>query len=498
MTLTRRYIERKPHTACYYNPNNGRVYSDVSKLHDLGERASLTDALLTVDTRALYIMPSPRGLYVHPESIYPARADYEACRVEIVRWYDGDNAGILSIGGQQIDVLPLSRFFEAPVGTQLSDCVLTMKQLHKLLNQRFQPSSVHKGTHAAFPVEISLTAARTGMDLLRRKLPNDTSYEPLPKDIESVLMTQFGQSRNEIINAGQHSTLQEAYCYDGRWMYAACIRNSPVGTPILDHGWEYLPYVPGFYEVEATVPYGWCHVGLLPVRDLSRSKRSIYPNQPGETFVSWAGYTQVQLALQHDWPLKIQRRMLWPDSCKKGFVGKDPLRAWGEALIELREHTVQEIREPIRSMLRDALRHLLIDPIGKLHSSVRHLDVYADTESEIYALGSVPDNVSGDLYHAQVTAPLTKYQLEEFQPHWSQDVWSKVQALTTRAALQIPYEELVLIRTDGIWASEPQPHFADTGRVGCFRQKVLGGKGPYTYPHNEKSVLAFMARAKGE
>src|SRR5579859_5851531 len=169
MTLTRRYIERDSQAKAYFNPNNGTLYSDVSKVHKLGGKATLKEALEACDTSVLYILPTPKGRYKDARSTYPTKPDIQVIDgVTVSAWY-GDNAGILQLEDKQVDILPISRWFDVPVGTYLSDVVLAMGKLKELLSEHFQPAIVHRGTHGVFPVEIASTPARTGVDLLKRK-----------------------------------------------------------------------------------------------------------------------------------------------------------------------------------------------------------------------------------------------------------------------------------------------------------------------------------------
>jgi hypothetical protein len=498
MALTRRYIERTEQSKSYFNPNNGTLYSEVSKVHKLGEAATLKDAIEACDTSVLYILPTPKGKYAHPQSTYPTKPDIKSIDgVNVNAWY-GDNAGIVQLGDKQIDILPISRYFDVPVGTYLSDVVLAMGKLKELLNKHFQPAIVHKGTHESFTVELASTPARTGIDLLKRKLPVNAKYHNLPPDIETIIMTQFSQARVELFDHGK-DTVAHVYSYDGRWMYASCYRNVPVGEVLHDTVDEYLPYVPGFYRVEVTVPANWHHIGLLPTKNPNpKEKHSVYPNIPGTSFHSWCSYRELKLAMEHEWDIRILERILWPESNAKGVQGKDPLRYWGDTLVEIREKAIQGFKEPIRSMLRDALRHLLLDSVGALHRGKQTIDVYTDSEEDLYDMGYVPENELADgTYHARVQKELTDFQKQQFMPHWTLDIWCKAKEKVTREALKVPYENLMTIRTDGIWVDTPCT-FEDTGKVGCFREKVLNNTGPFVWPKNETALRAVMRQAKGE
>ncbi len=517
MTLTRRYIERKVETKSFYNPNNGNFYSEVSKLQRLGESATLDQAFQCCDTDNLYICPLPKGHYADRDSVYPRKLDLERTSdSELVRYYAKTGSATIKSGEKQFNLYPIKIWFDFKPGDNLSDVIKAMTELEKLLTDAFQPAIVHKGTHEIFPVELLATPANTGMDLLRRKLPIKARYENLPLEIESIIMTQFSQARSELFNHDR-PTIEQLYNYDGLWMYASCCRHVPTGR--IEHDFEnelamtppskngYCSTIAGFYRVKVTVPATWSHIGLLPTKNPKKDQtRSIYPNIPGTIFESWCSDKELRLARDHGWQFDILERILWPDTQARKIdlgqdrfdrTGQDPLRYWMEALVTLRQETILKYPEPIRGYLKDALRGLLNMGVGKMHSASQTLDIYTEDFDQYPGAGArLKEEYADGSMRYEKKQELTGYQKQTFQPHWPLYLWCFCKYKVTQAALQVPYEHLVSIRTDGLWTT-CACDFEDTGKTGCFREHELVNRGPFQYPTNDVECIMMIQNARG-
>jgi len=500
MALARRYIERKKQTKSYFNPLNGNFYSEVSKLHKLGQEATFKDAIRECDTDILYMLPSPKGTYTDKRSMYPTKLDLESIDGLTVKAWYRVNAGSIQIGEKEFDIHPIGRWFNVPDGTYLSDVILAMEKMRELLEKHFQPIEVTKGKREEYPVEMLSTPARTGIDLLRRKLPYGSKYQNLPTEIEHIIMSEFSQARIELFDHEQEQ-IEHTYLYDGRWMYASCLRNVPIGEIIHDQEDKYLEYIAGFYRVEVTVPENWHHIGLLPLKNPQAGKGSLYPNQPGESFVSWCSDKELALAIKHGWQYKVLERILWPQTQAKGVPGRDPLRHWGETLVKLGE-LADGHKEPFRSMLKQGFRSILLFTIGMLHrsqkGSKRGVDGYAESLADMPdGEFTIEDILPDSSVHYSTREELTGYQLDQFLPHWPLYIWCQAKRKVTEKALEVPYEQLLAIRTDGIWTTCRMP-FEDTGKIGCFREKELICTGPFEWPCSNDGLVAMMRIAKGE
>ena len=110
---------------------------------------------------------------------------------------------------------------------------------------------------------------------------------------------------------------------------------------------------------------------------------------------------------------------------------------------------------------------------------------------------TIEDILPDGSVHYSTQEKLSGYQLEQFLPHWSLYVWCQAKRKVTEKALEVPYENLLAIRTDGIWTTCSMP-FEDTGKVGCFREKELKVTGPFAWPKDNDELVALMRIAKGE
>lgn len=492
MVLARRYIERETGTRSYYNPANGNLYSEVSKLHNA---STLSSALSMIDTDNLYICPMPKGTYSDPDSVYPKKADLEKLEgIALVRYYSRTGSATIQSGDHTFDFYPIGTWFNFAEGSYLSDAVKAMAELKKLLTEHFQPADVTKGRREPIPVELQSTPALTGMDLLRRKLPFNVKYENLPPDIEHIILTNFSQARQELFVHG--STIEQLYNYDGLWMYASCCRHVPIGNILHDNKNEYIPYVAGFYRVQTNVPYGWNHIGLLPMKN-PKGGRSLYPDRPEFEFESWCSDRELRLAKEQGWDFNVLERILWPDTQARGVPGQDPLRYWMEGLVKLRQETILKYPEPIRSMLKDAFRNLLNMGIGKMSTGSNKVDVYTKDFDEYPGdHAHLKEEYADGSFRYEKRQELTSFQKQGFMPHWVRYIWCHCKEKITREALKIPYNQLVSIRTDGIWTTAPH-HFENTGKPGCMREKHLTHRGPFSWPQDDIQFVQMIQSARG-
>jgi len=496
--LSRRYVERRIEKRAHYNPSNGRLYVEGKGLISAlcVTLAEAVCASVACGAQVLYLMPSHRW---HDErSQYPGKADWGTSGVDLIQYLRNHCATISPSGsGVKLDIVPISLWFGSVTEeTYMSDVIKAMAFLKDLLTKHFQPVEVIKGKHDEYRVELMSTPARTSMDLLRRKLPYGAKYDDLPSDVEKIIMENFGQARTELFRHDGR-IVDNLHNYDGIWMYASCCRHMPVGRVIHDFEDKYESYVTGLYRVETRVPGGWAHVGLLPARNPIGGGSSVYPRRPGTLFESWCGHRDIKLALDYGWPIVIKERILWPDTqARRVKIGQDPLRHWTETLVMLREQIAEQYEEPIRSMLRDAFRGLLNHGVGRLYSGARKIDVYTQDFSEYPGDDAVlAEEYTDGSFRYEKKEELSSFQKENFKPHWVLEVWNQARWRVTKAALEVPYDQLISIRTDGLWTT-CNMEFEYTGKPGCFRKKDLECTGPFVWPTNDLEFVSMIRRAR--
>lgn len=482
-SLTRGAIPYKPRSVAWYDSVTGEIaHESKSDIIRIQPYADIADVLRSVSSRVLYILPDENG-HVPGRDWYKG-ATKIGCTVD--RYLAKVHAATVSRGEKSIDIFPVSQYFDST--PNVHECKKTWVLLNGLLRGSF-------GEH----VTLMGTAGATGLHLLRLSLPKGQKYEVLPSDIQETLLHNFGQGRIESFYSGK-DIINDCYEVDGTWMYASCLRNLPTGTPTRDtiNELDNKGYTPGFYRVVATVPQEWQHIGLLPAFDEQAAKRhadtkSMYPNVPGATFESWATHGEVRLAIEHKWDVQICERILWKER------SSDPLRLWAERLIRLRERC-EAASEPQHEMLRQAFRSIMLKGIGSFY---RH-DVYKDG----YAPLSEIENVTGqweleddETVHVVETPELSKMQLQTLQPHWPATIWGQARVRLAKAALCLPYESLIALRTDGIWTlrdirQDDNPMWTYTGKPGQWRVKYEHHT-PVEWPRNNKAVVHLLNTVKG-
>ncbi len=314
----------------------------------------------------------------------------------------------------------------------------------------------------SFGQEVNLmgTPARTGLDLIERSLPTDRdkrSYEwpVLPREIREVIEHNIGQGRMEMLRQiPEMPKAEKLYIEDAIWMYSACCRRLPSGPVQHDTVDEFAGYRVGFYRIEFQVPSGWHHIGLIPTWN-PKEKRSIWPSRPSTYW--YTGYVcaeELRIALEPPeglpaWPVRIKERWLFESG---DSLAQDPLRNWIEKLRALRESCTETVEgELLAPLLRSAIRSICIKAIGSLHRKGR----YQVVETPISRLADIPEDAevvfrSGTHVRWRKPISLDASMAHFAHPEWSAYIWGRARARLAKAALSLPRETLIALRSDAI------------------------------------------------
>lgn len=364
--------------------------------------------------------------------------------------------------------------------------------------------TLRKDLSRAFDEHATLlaTPALTGLDLLHRSLPRDVAYPLAPEPLRELLHSISGQGRFEFcpdpIFAGQE--IPGLYILDARWMYAACVRNLPVGAPThtsYPHGADadeaYAPYRPGWYRVSVRVPRDWTHLGLIATRAEGDSEWR-WPATPGEWIRDvWTTGSELALALTRGWSCLIHERWVYEHALPGRNAG-DPTRTWATQLRTLRE--LRQDNQPVAA----AIRHLLIDTVGMWHRQ-------AGEKLRITPLSDFPGAAAGArMHHIDRKAglaywyeskPLGRDMLAWQRPEWSSTTWGRAKTRENTAGLLIPRTQLVSYRADALitCVEPPAAIWPDDGQPGTFRRKP-GVPGPLTMPATKEELLQLRRDAR--
>jgi len=374
--------------------------------------------------------------------------------------------------------------------------------LHAALAQRAW-GRLRRDLQAAFGEHAVLLAspAQTGQDLLERSLPrrklesgelDPYTFPVIPDGVLDLLYTTAGQGRLETFK--HKGVIDTLYGLDGVWMYAACLSNLPNGPLTMDTKSEGPGWASGFLTASVHVPKDWAHIGLLPEiydGDDGETHRR-YPNTPGQWFSSTMTTAEYQLAISQGWDVRIKRRYLWhKPAC-------DPARVWRDKLVALRErYTIAAKRgDIVAAALSQTIRRLMLNTIGLWFSHQAFTDGYVRREDIPQLMADHPDahvQVHGRHWF-YVRIPRDPSGNVWQHPEWAAQVWGKARAKLAAVALGMPFESIVSLRTDAIWATY-DPGWPDVGKPGTFRLKQIV-EGPVLPPFGEADMRAILARAR--
>lgn len=485
MPLQRVYTDLKQRKESFYNPLSSALWSEISGVHR--DVATLAEAIGVCDTPVLTILPDEGNKYPKVENLLSIPG------VALGRYAKKKESFVFKYQGKPVHMYPLKVWFTQKPGNNLKEAIKGKKLLQEVIEKGFQPVGVHHGTREALHIPLLATPAYEGLTLLQHSLPFDKVYE-CPPEFDKALNGFTVQGRIEQFYHGQDS-LDNLHYYDGRLMYASCLRRVPTGKMLHDTVNEFMPFVPGFYRVTVTVPENWHHIGLFV--KINQQGPNTYPNKPGVTFETWASYPEMRLALKQGWKTQIHERFLWPLTEKE----PEPLKQWGEKLVHLRMDIAEKYPEPYKGYLQEALRNTLLHTIGVLGRSLKRVDHTTkpgelppeDAEGEIL-LGLT--DAGEELYGYETTEELTAYQKIFHMPQWGKHIWGEARAKIAEKALEVPFEALVALRIDGIWTN-CEMSYPDNGKVGQFRRKPVKEMQGLKWPRKYNEMLKLVAQARG-
>lgn len=458
--------------AAFLDRESGTLAGEGGGVLSLSPQAPLSE-LLTV----VALMPAGR----RPRTVYLTGPDLASNRPPL-RWYrepvaagwsmtrpSGDHSADYRRGELRVSVRMAHEWFDDE--SDARTCAASWAALRCLLRATFGDGAY------LYP-----NPTQTGLYLLQLSLPFGREYPVLPDGLREHLYHTNTQGRWELIEMPGRETLPQLLALDGRWMYAACVSQQlPAGPWIYDAEDCFGGYVPGFYRVRARVPAHWDRVGLLGLRD---GDETVYPRTPGTEFTTWTTGAELPLAIKHGWITRYERRILWPQAEQHG----NPMRRFAEKLKTLRSAAETHGE----ANLRAAYRNILLRAVGALHSHESREEGYCALSSEIPNGVTWAGQVEGGIYRWERRYPSVS---ESSHPEWSAQVWGRTRARVAKAALQIPLDELVAIRTDALWVTR-DPGWPDNGTPGAWRVKETIDE-PVAQPHTADEMLTLLQLARG-
>lgn len=333
---------------------------------------------------------------------------------------------------------------------------------------------------------------------------------PLDDDVQALIRSTTPQHRIELFPP-RTDTMPGLWVIDGRWMYAALLRELGQGPARMMTAAEATQhatdeYARARYRVKFTAPPEW-EALRLPGLLMTRAGDAIEDGWHAPTSgVTWCDAAELQLARRWEWRAEILEGIAY---------GKGrPLDTWGERLMRARDRATDgTYGEPVGAMLRTAVRSILLHAIGSFHSAGR---------SEMTVTGSPMRRPAGDGWELPDTlndgravwrrqAPTASAQaLATRHPEWSSGIWGRAHARIlenptsdrTRHGgalyLDNPHE-LVSIYGDAVMTTRlPQWATLDDGKPGRLRVKAhLCGPLPWPRTARERDELVRAATVAG-
>ena len=357
------------------------------------------------------------------------------------------------------------------------------------------------------------TPATTGRALWLRTIPEGKSYPVLSAEVRELIGATAGQGRIELRPAPAGERRNGVYraddftYLDGRFMYAALTWGMPVGEPVRWTG-EQVDALSardftkvirgrGRWRVTYTVPDGWEHVGMfMAPADGDGRGGWCYPNQPGQTFTTWADGSEVWAGMEHGWEPTIHEGMTWDE-------GK-PLDAWHDALVSIWESASASPTRTGRLAAR-AIRSILLYTVGafatRAHPITRSAPI--DGPDPEVPAGTEVRRVGENLVWTE-PGKVSAWTEQTAHPEWSATVWARARTrlLTGRGvgqervgALHLPADRIVAFATDALYLAGGAPVWSDDGKPGRFRVKGIR-PGAFEWPETYADLYRLRDEAE--
>ncbi len=353
-----------------------------------------------------------------------------------------------------------------------------------------------------------------GRDLWKRTIPTSGQFAGgfpvMSEELRALMHATAGQGRTELIAASRvPAELPGLYEADRTFAYGRHTHRSGVGAPtrITPKMFEAMDAKqrrkalkdPSHWHIRATVPHGWNHVGILPA-PVPGDRAWEYPATPGTTFTTWAGGTEVFLALnnpqQMPWRIEILDGLVWKEGDPLDKWAVNLKSAWSDLVALSRVHGDERTRRAAHLASR-GIRSILLYGIGDFARRPRVNTGTTPIDQP------VPDGamIIGQDEHVTTWERATSLARDPWaHPEWAAGVWSDARAalldmsirdgktaIAHAGALHLPPGSVVALRTDAVYSTEPirWPYFGKPGEY------LLKGylPGPVDAPVTEERLL---------
>jgi hypothetical protein len=338
------------------------------------------------------------------------------------------------------------------------------------------------------------TPATTGRALWLRTIPEGRNYPVLSDELRELISTTAGQGRIElrpdpIRGAAVEPRAWDFTYLDGRFMYAALTWGMPVGEPRRWTGAEINGASArefseairgrGRWRITCKVPAGWAHVGMFMAA--ADGGGWCYPNQPGQTFTTWADGSEVWAGMEHGWEPEIHEGITWAE-------GK-PLDTWQKALVGVWEQA-NASQAPAARLAAKAVRSILLYALGAFATRAHPVTRSVPAEQADQVPAGVEVRRVGEALVWTEPGKVSAWTEQTSHPEWSATIWARARTrlLTGRGvgqervgALHLPADRIVAFATDALYIAGGPPGWADDGKPGRFRVKGTR-PGPFDWP----------------
>ncbi|GLV56075.1 hypothetical protein KDH_29190 [Dictyobacter sp. S3.2.2.5] len=380
----------------------------------------------------------------------------------------------------------------------------------RLLSRYLQATFGEEASAYATPA-LTFQALWTRLNRLQKR-----SFAPLPAPIRETIRSHAGQGRIELCTLPELKRLPGLYYYDGIFMYSALAWGLPTELAIHDSRNEYAGKVAARYRIRYTIPTDWQHLGLFmtPRDAITGNQRDRHTwsfpgaESAGQTYETWVDGSELDVlssayaSIEEGfavWRITILERIVFKP--EKASTQKKPLDGLVEKLANLREKVERDAQETpdetrVYQLVRGGIRNIVLHGIGTFNRSSRTVTYILGMDESAPNGYSSRREIDADTVWYSVPAATEGYSQQFDHPEWAAQVWARCRARMIKAALMLPRESIIAIRTDAIALTQEHADWNANTRRGTLRLKWAirqPVKAPHTY-----EALDQMQRKPGK
>ena len=180
-----------------------------------------------------------------------------------------------------------------------------------------------------------------------------------------------------------------------------------------------------------------------------------------------------------------------------------PLETITRKIVDIRAQIEKDARQDaerahLYKLASGAIRNILLHGIGSFNREQKtRTYILLNTEDAPAGFNRTSNYKELDEHRALYTLVEEDTDESMMFPQWAALIWARCRARMTRAALSLPYNEIIAIRTDAIATTHPVAAWNTNTKIGQLRQKWAVPK-PLRAPASSEALDELQRKVTGK